>query len=1795
VYRLVAIGLATVLYGSLAAGPASAILINDPTAARNGRFSSGYPAAPLPNGDPSFIGAGYDWSGVGWAPDYNGPPYYGAFNGKSSYALLGPRNYLYANHWPASNWGNTVNFLSTDNVVKTYTVQNESGSLLGDLAVGTFTQPISASDNVHYYSILFEGYSGTTYIGKQLLNYGWTAQVGWNQVSDVDSGANLGLAIPGYYFKYLSDRTSSNPTPDRTELIGGDSGSPSFFVDGAQGQMYLAGAHYAVSAGTASYDTSLALMLPQISTEMAKTGYLPYVVTPVSARWISNSSGAWNTDANWSTGSKPIDSLDIGGKVIDCASVLFDGAAASQHGITLGGGQKVTGITFNPAAGANAFTFSGGGSLTIGEAGIRNLDNEAQTFNCNIALRSSQRWDVGSGGLNVGGAISPDNNGAYLLLVEGAGNAIFSGAISDSVSGSMGLSKDGAGTLSLTSAGNSYSGKTFINGGTIAIGLDSHLGAAPGSAVAGQLTIDGGTLRTTQSLALAANRGIAIGSLGGTLSVDNGTTLTGNSIIAGTGPFTKAGAGTLVLNAANTYSGLTQVQNGTLSLAGANGSAASSAALAVFHGATLRLDNTAANNANRIGQSLANVLLLSGGTLDFLGNAGAASSENVGPLALGIGASTVNAVSGAGQSATLNIASLSRAAGMTINFTGAGLGGGGNNPSVYVSGLTNASGIVGAYATVGGDWATVGAFGATALSAYQTDADPANWSTADNVKINPPLSANVGTRTINSLNIADNDTVTQSAGATLTLASGGILASAPSAAAIAGGTIATTGEMIVHTVGSGSLTVNSALSAGSLTKSGAGTLVLGNAANSYAGATHVLAGTLKLGADGAMPAASSLIVAGGARFDLNGFNQTAAGITVRDSGIVQNTGSAAALSLGGSNGGVDYIGAAGGGTIAVGTLNLATTGAASASHVFNIGDGEAASDLTVTAVIADGSVNAQSLEKSGLGTLTLSGVSTYGGNTRINAGTLALGIGGGIPGTSNVTISGGKLDVGALAGSVASLALESGAVVGAAGGSLSAASAFNLQSGTVDASLGGAAALIKSTNGTVTLRIANTYAGGTQLNGGTLSVGSDGYLGNAAGSLTFNGGILQITGTGFNSTSRSIVWNTGGGFDIADENNTFTIGQNLTGTGALGKVGLGTLVLNGTLNAASVTVSDGALQLGGANRFTNAPSIAVNGTAYLDLNGHDNAIGSLTFSGGEVATGTGKLTLGGNVIAQRSIWPATISGKLDLGSATRTFDVTHGSSTDPNGLSTDLTVSAVISGSGVGLTKTGNGFLTLSNANTYTGLTTVSAGTLVYGISNAIGAGGVTVNGATAVLSLGYYSDSVGAVTLSAGSITGSGAGTLTSTVGFTMNNDGAALVSAILGGGVGLTKTGSGTLTLSRANTYTGLTTVSAGTLAYGVSNAIYTGGVTVNGTGAVFGMGIYNDSVGAVTLTAGSITGTGTLTSSAGFTMNNDAAASASVNLAGSVGLMKTGSGTLTLGGASAYTGVTTVNGGVLSVSSLANGGLASNIGKSSSAAANLVLGGGTLQYTGATASSDRSFTLAGTASSTMAVTSAGTNLTLAGANLGVNSTLAKSGGGTLTLTGSQTWGNGATVAVQSGTLRYNLAGGAMTSVAAGNNVTVANGATLELAGGNSALSDNVRNVDIVNNNTSTTGVVVSGTNQAVGGISGSGSTSVQANASLTADSIVQNTLTIGSGGSVTIRETGTGLAATVYTPPADYSGTTNLAGTDVLTSGTPAGSLSAGGAYSAVTTVPEPGLCVLLATAAACLGWHMRRRRG
>lgn len=154
----------------------------------------------------------------------------------------------------------------------------------------------------------------------------------------------------------------------------------------------------------------------------------------------------------------------------------------------------------------------------------------------------------------------------------------------------------------------------------------------------------------------------------------------------------------------------------------------------------------------------------------------------------------------------------------------------------------------------------------------------------------------------------------------------------------------------------------------------------------------------------------------------------------------------------------------------------------------------------------------------------------------------------------------------------------------------------------------------------------------------------------------------------------------------------------------------------------------------------------------------------------------------------------------------------------------------------------------------------------------------------------------------------------------------------------------------------------------------------------------------------------------------------------------LQKTGAGTWTLTGTNTYSSTTTLSGGILSVSNLGNGGTASSIGDSSSAAANLVFDGGTLKYTGANTTSNRAFTIITGKTATIETAN---NLSFAGATgTATTGSLTKTGAGALTLTGANTY-TGATL-VSGGSLVLASTG----SIANSATVTVASGANFDVS---------------------------------------------------------------------------------------------------------------------------------------------------
>ena len=522
-------------------------------------------------------------------------------------------------------------------------------------------------------------------------------------------------------------------------------------------------------------------------------------------------------------------------------------------------------------------------------------------------------------------------------------------------------------------------------------------------------------------------------------------------------------------------------------------------------------------------------------------------------------------------------------------------------------------------------------------------------------------------------------------------------------------------------------------------------------------------------------------------------------------------------------------------------------------------------------------------------------------------------------------------------------------------------------------------------------------------------------------------------------------------------------------------------------------------------------------TSSITLSGSGGTLISLT----NAATGT--FSIIPQISGNRTL-TLTLSGSGD-------FNVTNAAGT--------LSISAAIGQSGTqGITKTGAGTLTLGGANTFTGVTSITAGKLLYGASNVISTGGVTVNGATAILDLANnQSDTVGTVTLDGGgSINGTGTSALTvnSTDTFEVKGGSA---SVILAGTAALNKTTSGTVTLSGVNTYTGATTITAGNLA--VSGSIASGStVGVATAGTLSGTGTVN---GNATLTGGGIinfTNPGKISGTLGVTGGN-------WNGNGSVsGLTTASSGTFTIGAGANFTadGNLNVTGGSIAAgnaSSTVTGSVNYTSGSNSSfagviagagktvtlnnAAATLTLGG-VNTYTGATTVTAGDLEVTGSlgAGSTVNVATGGTlsgsgtingNVTLTGNGV-IDLNNPATIGGTLAVTGGNWNGHGSvTGLVTSSSGTFTIGVGGHLTADGGVNVT---GGTIVFAAPSSKIKGNVNYTS--SSSSTLTGIVEGSGNALTLNNAAAVLTLSGANTYTGATTISAGTLSLDGGGSLT-----------------------------------------------------------------------------
>ena len=679
-----------------------------------------------------------------------------------------------------------------------------------------------------------------------------------------------------------------------------------------------------------------------------------------------------------------------------------------------------------------------------------------------------------------------------------------------------------------------------------------------------------------------------------------------------------------------------------------------------------------------------------------------------------------------------------------------------------------------------------------------------------------------------------------------------------------------------------------------------------------------------------------------------------------------------------------------------------------------------------------------SLSKSGSGILTLSGANTYSGGTTLTAGQISLGANqnssstSGALGTGTLTMNGGTLGNTSSYGTIFNNILVNTGVTS----TLKETAGSNLY---LAGNITGSGTLqVDNTSGwTVALAGDNSGFTGTYIHPSS-TVGNTGFYSSTAGSPNasweLSGGRFVNEVSGGNISLGSLSSNASSGFLLGssggNKNASYTIGgKNLdsTFTGkiennypnasnnvlSIAKSGSGRLTLTGTNTyTGTTTINAGTLSLpvpssNSAQHYS--PSYSISSGATLEYNTPSGTVnysaGNVTYSGqgtikkvgaGQIqwgqmaatfALGSGSLIdvqegtfVGGS--SGNEVWTNNRSN-LNIASGANFYgveapiiiDALTGAGTIHTGLqdwpNASVTMgvnntqagtynssgSATFSGSIKNsdnssshpgkIIKSGSGTQILSGDNTYTGTTTVSAGTL----------------SVTGTLGSGTYAGNI------------ANAGTLA------MGSSSNQTLSGVVSGTGALTKSGSGVLTLSGTNTYTGATTISAGTLS--ASSLADTTALSV-ASGATYKLD-QNDTVASIT-GAGNINLQDKTLTSAGASDTNFSGI-----ILGTGGLTITGSNNLTLSGANTYSGTTHINGGGLILANsnaLASNSIQSTSGrlKTTERISNLTVTGavnliGDIATTGAQTFSNNVTIGAGSSANPLTISSQNSDITFSG----------------------------------------------------------------------------------------------------------------------------------------------------------------------------------------------------------------------
>jgi fibronectin-binding autotransporter adhesin len=957
-------------------------------------------------------------------------------------------------------------------------------------------------------------------------------------------------------------------------------------------------------------------------------------------------------------------------------------------------------------------------------------------------------------------------------------------------------------------------------------------------------------------------------------------TLSGSGQISGNTPLTMSGAAITYLQTANSYTGGTFFNAGTISVSSPSNLGTGPL---TFNGGALQVTgNTAFVWTTGV------TLSGNGGTFDIQNTSGATFSGNI------TGAGGLTKISAgtlilSGNDNTFGGGTLISAGTLQIgDGTNSGSLPGNVSDNAILAFNPGTSGI-----SVAGNISGSGSVQVLANTVTLSGTNSFNGVTVSGGTLSVGAAANLGSGSV-------------------TLGGGSLLFTGSTAYAVASNISLSSTTNTISSNNAAGVTLSGTLSGNALTTGGTGLLVLGaGVVNTYNGTTSITGGTLSVSTIGAsatpgnLSTGAALNLSGGGELLYTGVGESASPtISVGTGGgsMINNGG---ALSFGG--------GVSGGNTLTVGgsgstTLTGNITGASTALTV-----------NTAATVIVTGTA------------------SSYTGATTVSNGTLTFG------GASAVT-GGGALAVAAANGNNAVLNLNSSATTMSFGGVTigngTGSGAINQASGTVAVNPGGGYVEIGensgstntaygsyvlsggtlNVNGTSGIRIGDggigvfTQTGGT-LNvsrfiavaapSGTASVGVATYTGGTTaitnssyyfivGNTSDGVGVLNLgTEAGGNATIKNI---SGSGFQITNSNETSGIGVLNLNSGALNQTA-GSILKGGGAGASAVVNFNGGTLQAGANNLTLINNTLTSVNVYNGGAVFNTGTYTATVSANLVGTagngiyangGTGTLTIateggsgyigapavnvtggsGTGAMAIADVTNGVVTGvtltnpgqNYQVGDTLSFTFAGGGSATAANAFQYTLTANDVAANATGGVSQSGGGTLMLSGANTYTGATNVQNGTLMVGAASALPSTTTVVLGSgtnSGTLDLAGLAPTVaGLVTSGSGAINqvidSVGGGNLTINY---ANTSAPNVYNGVLGGGAtnnsfGLTVSGPGTVVLGGANTYTGTTTVANGALMVNGNQAAATGNVTVTGT--LGGTGTIG---GAVTVNSGGL----------------------------------------------------------------------------------------------------------------------------------------------------------------------------------------------------------------------------------------------------------------------------------------------------------------------------------------------------